>query len=113
MRKLLTVAFLALVAGWLLRAQVSVSSPSYAAIPSSAVAAGCPAPTVGFTIYCQAADKFQVSANGAAYIVIWPAVATVAGVTSISTNGGATKQVGDVVLTIPGKVTITSTGVLQ
>ena len=112
MKKLLAVAALALVAGWVLRAQISASSPSTIAIPSAALAVGCPAPTTGFTIYCTASDKFQVSANGAPYVVIWPAGTTVAGVTSVSVNAGP-KQIGDVVITVPSKVSISATGTLQ
>jgi len=106
MKKLFAVAALALMAGWILRAQIS--SVSYSVIPSTGLAIACPAPTIGSTIYCQAADKFQVSANGTPYVTIWPAAPIVTGVTSISVNGG-TAQTGPVVLTIPTKATSTST----
>jgi hypothetical protein len=63
----------------------------------------CPTPATGYTIYCMAYDKFQVSLNGAAYVVIWPATVT-AGVTSVTVNGG-TPQSGAVLLTIPTTAT--------
>jgi hypothetical protein len=93
------------------RAQISAATVSYDAVQSAAVSAGCPAPTLGFTIYCRAADKFEVSANGGPYVVIWPNP-IVAGVTSISVNGG-TPMTAAVVLTIPTKATSTTTTAIQ
>jgi hypothetical protein len=112
MKKLFVVAALALIAGLVLRAQISPASPSISAIPSTALAVNCPAPTVGYTIYCTASDKFQVSANGAAYVVIWPSAPPAAGVTSISINGGAPVS-GAVSFTIPSKAVSTTTTNLQ
>lgn len=112
MRKLLTVVILALAAGWVLRAQISAASPSVAAIPSTALAANCPLPTIGFTIYCQAADAYQVSQNGAKYVVIWPAAPVAAGVIDVSVNG--VLQTGHVVVPpIPTKATSSTTTTIQ
>jgi len=97
------------------KAQVSPSTVSFLAVPSTALAVNCPTPTTGYTIYCEAYDKYQVSTNGAAYVVIWPVSPTITGVTSITVNGG-TAQTGPVALTIPSKVIlnpITPTGVIQ
>jgi hypothetical protein len=77
------------------KAQVSGTTVSFTAVPSTAISTGCPLPTVGYTIYCQASDKYQISANGSPYIVIWPAGTVTAGVTSW--NG----QTGNVVYTPP------------
>jgi hypothetical protein len=114
MKKLLVVALLALLVGWVLRAQISPTVVSYLAVASTALASGCPAPSVGYTIYCQGSDKFQISANGAPYTVVWPAGSApiTTGVTSITVNGG-TPQTGPVVLTIPTKAVSSTTTTIQ
>jgi hypothetical protein len=64
-------------------AQNVALTPSVLTMASTAVAANCPAPAAGITTYCFGADKMQVSPNGGAYVVIWPAGA-VAGVKTVN-----------------------------
>src|SRR5271156_6059852 len=80
----------------MLYAQTSTSTSSLG-LPSTAVVAGCPAPVAGVTNYCWGADKFEVSPNGAAYQVIWPAAATATGVQKV--QGISPGTTGNVSLT--------------
>lgn len=71
--------------GVALHAQNVSLTPSVLSMASTAVAANCPAPVASTTVYCFAADKLQVSPNGGAYVVIWPAGG--AAVPALTING--------------------------
>lgn len=68
-------------------------TPSVLSMAATAVAANCPAPIAGQTVYCFAADKLQVSPNGGAYVTIWPAAGGPVGVSSFNGRSGAVMPV--------------------
>jgi hypothetical protein len=118
MWRLMLTAVILIVAACYIGAQIpGPTSVSTLAIPTTAVATGCPTPTPNYTIYCYAADKLQASANGAAYACIWAVggcSTPAAGVSSIVVCNAAgascgSAQTGAVQLSIPKAATTTAT----
>jgi hypothetical protein len=101
--------------GHKLQAQNNALTPSILTMPSTAVAANCPVPIVATTIYCFGADKLEVSANGGAYVVIWPSPAVApAGLTGVTYNGVAAPVSGGVAaITGPTKAVLPASVPLQ
>ena len=113
MLRILSILVVLLVAAYFIGAQApSPTSVSTLSVATAAVSSGCPSPTSGYTIYCYASDKFQVSADGASYVVIWGSGAGGAGVSSIVvcnalTSGCGNPMTGAVTLSIPKTATTT------